>query len=109
APAGERHADRRTPDRHLDARSAADHGSGVHIAVCRVADGAHENRAERAQGNGAAAQCRCHPRSAPGPRARRVCEYCRALMTEIGAFFAMGGYAEFVWSAYAIAAAVLGG
>jgi len=30
-------------------------------------------------------------------------------MTEIGAFFAMGGYAEFVWSAYAIAAAVLGG
>jgi heme exporter protein D len=30
-------------------------------------------------------------------------------MTEIGAFFAMGGYAGFVWSAYGIAAAVLGG
>ena len=30
-------------------------------------------------------------------------------MTEIDAFFAMGGYAGFVWSAYGIAAAVLGG
>jgi heme exporter protein D len=30
-------------------------------------------------------------------------------MTEIGAFFTMGGYAGFVWSAYGIAAAVLGG
>ena len=27
----------------------------------------------------------------------------------IGAFLAMGGYAEFVWPAYAIALAVLGG
>ena len=30
-------------------------------------------------------------------------------MTEIDAFFAMGGYAGFVWSAYGIAAAVLVG
>jgi heme exporter protein D len=30
-------------------------------------------------------------------------------MGEIGAFFTMGGYAGFVWSAYGIAAAVLGG
>jgi heme exporter protein D len=30
-------------------------------------------------------------------------------MDEIGTFFAMGGYAGFVWSAYGIAAAVLGG
>jgi len=30
-------------------------------------------------------------------------------MDEIGAFFTMGGYAGFVWSAYGIAAAVLGG
>jgi len=30
-------------------------------------------------------------------------------MTEIGAFFAMGGYAGFVWSAYGVADAVLGG
>jgi heme exporter protein D len=30
-------------------------------------------------------------------------------MPEIGAFFAMGGYAGFVWSAYGIAATVLGG
>ena len=30
-------------------------------------------------------------------------------MTEIDAFFAMGGYAGFVWSAYGIAAAVLAG
>ena len=30
-------------------------------------------------------------------------------MTAISAYFAMGGYAAFVWPAYAIAAAVLGG
>ena len=30
-------------------------------------------------------------------------------MGEIGAFLAMGGYAGFVWSAYGIAFAVLGG
>ena len=30
-------------------------------------------------------------------------------MAEIGAFLAMGGYAGFVWPAYAIAFAVLGG
>jgi heme exporter protein D len=30
-------------------------------------------------------------------------------MDEIGAFFTMGGYAGFVWSAYGIASAVLGG
>ena len=30
-------------------------------------------------------------------------------MDEIGAFFTMGGYAGFVWSAYGIAFAVLGG
>ena len=30
-------------------------------------------------------------------------------MGDIGAFLAMGGYAGFVWSAYGIAAAVLGG
>jgi heme exporter protein CcmD len=29
-------------------------------------------------------------------------------MDEIGAFFTMGGYAGFVWSAYGIASAVLG-
>ena len=30
-------------------------------------------------------------------------------MDEIGAFLTMGGYAGFVWSAYGIASAVLGG
>jgi heme exporter protein D len=30
-------------------------------------------------------------------------------MGDIGAFLAMGGYAAFVWSAYGIALAVLGG
>ena len=30
-------------------------------------------------------------------------------MTAIGAWFAMGGYAVYVWPAYALAAAVLGG
>ena len=30
-------------------------------------------------------------------------------MDEIGAFLAMGGYAGFVWSAYGVASAVLGG
>jgi heme exporter protein D len=30
-------------------------------------------------------------------------------MDEIGAFLKMGGYAGFVWSAYGIASAVLGG
>ncbi len=30
-------------------------------------------------------------------------------MDDIGAFLAMGGYAGFVWSAYGIASAVLGG
>jgi heme exporter protein D len=30
-------------------------------------------------------------------------------MDEIGAFLAMGGYAGFVWSAYGVAVAVLGG
>jgi heme exporter protein D len=30
-------------------------------------------------------------------------------MDEIGAFFTMGGYAGFVWSAYGIASTVLGG
>jgi len=30
-------------------------------------------------------------------------------MGDIGAFLAMGGYAGFVWPAYGIAAAVLGG
>ena len=30
-------------------------------------------------------------------------------MGDIGTFLAMGGYAGFVWSAYGIAAAVLGG
>jgi heme exporter protein D len=30
-------------------------------------------------------------------------------MAEIGAFLTMGGYAGFVWSAYGIASAVLGG
>jgi len=30
-------------------------------------------------------------------------------MDEIGAFLAMGGYAGFVWSAYGVAFAVLGG
>ena len=30
-------------------------------------------------------------------------------MGDVGAFLAMGGYAGFVWSAYGIAAAVLGG
>ena len=30
-------------------------------------------------------------------------------MDEIGAFLTMGGYAGFVWSAYGVASAVLGG
>jgi len=30
-------------------------------------------------------------------------------LSTIGGFFAMGGYAEFVWPAYAVALAVLGG
>ena len=30
-------------------------------------------------------------------------------MDDIGAFLAMGGYAGFVWSAYGVASAVLGG
>ena len=30
-------------------------------------------------------------------------------MGDIGAFLAMGGYAGFVWSAYGVASAVLGG
>ncbi|HUC69806.1 MAG TPA: heme exporter protein CcmD [Stellaceae bacterium] len=30
-------------------------------------------------------------------------------MTVLGAYFAMGGYAVYVWPAYALAAAVLGG
>ena len=30
-------------------------------------------------------------------------------MAEIGAFLTMGGYAGFVWSAYGVASAVLGG
>jgi heme exporter protein D len=30
-------------------------------------------------------------------------------MNEIGSFFAMGGYAAFVWPAYGLALAVLGG
>jgi heme exporter protein D len=30
-------------------------------------------------------------------------------MADIGAFFAMGGYAAFVWSAYGVGLAVLGG
>jgi heme exporter protein D len=30
-------------------------------------------------------------------------------MEEVGAFFAMGGYAGFVWPAYGVASAVLGG
>ena len=59
-------------DRHLDARPAADHGFGVHLAVCRAADAAHENRAERAQGNGAAAQCRCRRRAPRRARERAV-------------------------------------
>ncbi|HXC12843.1 MAG TPA: heme exporter protein CcmD [Stellaceae bacterium] len=30
-------------------------------------------------------------------------------MSALGAYFAMGGYAVFVWPAYALSAAVLGG
>ena len=30
-------------------------------------------------------------------------------MSALGAYFAMGGYAVYVWPAYALAAAVLGG
>jgi heme exporter protein D len=31
------------------------------------------------------------------------------VVTVLGAYFAMGGYAVYVWPAYALAAAVLGG
>ncbi len=74
------HADRRTQDRHLDARPAVDHGFGLRAAVCRAADRAYENRAERAQSDGAAAQCRCCARCACRARAGRFGRYRNALI-----------------------------
>src|SRR5262249_17737580 len=108
ASAGERHADRRTQDRHLHARPAADHGLGFHATVRRTSDAAHENRAERAQDDGVAAQYRRCARSTPGPPTRRFFAHGDAVIGDIGAFLAMGRYAGFVWSAYGIAFAVLG-
>ena len=46
----------------------------------------------------------------PSARARRVRAHAGgAVMGDIGAFLAMGGYAGFVWSAYGVAFTVLGG
>ena len=113
APAGERHAARRPTDRPLDAGSAAGDGGGLPAVVPGAADAPHADRPERTQGARDAPQ----QRSRAGAASRDASGRCRPirLCTEgpvvgaIGLYLAMGGYAAFVWPAYGVALAVLGG
>ena len=88
------------------------HGFGFCAAVPLAAAAAHADRAQRDEGAGVAplrpaafrwattALRRCRPLAPPGDR---------AVVSAIETWFAMGGYAGFVWPAYGVTAVVLGG
>src|SRR4029079_13089552 len=94
---------------YVAADPAARHGARFWPAVRLALAAAHAHRAERAQGAGLTPLW--YPRG--GQRGGRAADRggpgAAAAMSTLAAYFAMGGYAAFVWPAYAIAAAVLAG
>src|SRR6185312_2647579 len=95
APAGERVPHRRPDHRRIDAMAAADHGFGLHAALHHAAADPHAHRAPRRQ----------DPRAPHGGSRARGGERRAAppggVMSGLDGFLAMGGYAVFVWPAYA--------
>jgi heme exporter protein CcmD len=85
APAGERDAARRSEHRRPHAGAAVHHGGRLHGVLRHRPDPARAHRADAAQAARAAAR--------PGARLIRMPD---------ASFWAMGGYAAYVWPAYAV-------